>query len=198
MSDYRKLTDQELIILLKQGDQLAYTQIYDRYQTLLFLHAIKKVREEEDAKDIVQEIFADLWIRKEELSLQCTLSAYLYTCVRNKFVNLLQHKEVRMRYSVSFQSFIDENTVGSDLLIREKQLASLIEKEISALPVKMQKIFVLSRREHKSYKEIAAQLNVSEETVRKQVKNALKILRIKLGTILLFALVFWYYYNSRI
>jgi len=196
MPDYRKLTDPELILLLKEGDQMAYTQIYDRYQTLLFLHAIKKVREEEDAKDMVQEIFTDLWTRKKELSLQGTLSAYLYTCVRNKFVNLLQHKEVRMRFSASFQSFIDESTGGSDLLIREKQLAYLIEKEISALPDKMQKIFVLSRREHKSYKEIAAELNISEETVRKQVKNALKILRVKLGTVFLFALVFWYYYYN--
>jgi RNA polymerase sigma-70 factor (ECF subfamily) len=68
-------------------------------------------------------------------------------------------------------------------LVREKQLAAIIEREIAALPPKMREVFVLSRKEYLTHKEIAELLGISEQTVSKHVTNALKILRVKLGAV---------------
>jgi RNA polymerase sigma-70 factor (ECF subfamily) len=71
-----------------------------------------------------------------------------------------------------------------DEQIRVKELAALIEKEIAALPPKMQEIFILSKQEDLSYKEIALQLNISDKTAKQQVYNAVKLLRLKVASLL--------------
>lgn len=192
MNAYSTYSDQELATLLKEGDAFAYTEIFNRFQPLLFLHAIKKVHNEEEAKDMVQEIFTDLWLRHTDFNPARNLAAYLYTCVRNKFVNLLQHQHIRARYVDAFKDFMVSVAVPADEGMMEKQLANIIESEINALPGKMRQVFLLSRKEEKSYKEIALELNISEETVRKQIKNSLKILRTRLGFIHYLVFLFWY------
>lgn len=192
MTVYSAYSDQELAALLKEGDAFAYTEIFNRFQPLLFLHAVKKVYSEEEAKDMVQEIFADLWLRHADFKPERNLAAYLYTCVRNKFVNLLQHQQIRARYVDAFQDFISADVLPADEAMMGKQLQHIIETEINALPEKMRQVFLLSRREEKSYKEIALELNISEETVRKQIKNSLKILRTRLGLIQYLILLFWH------
>lgn len=155
---YHTFSDAELGTLLKEGNQLAYIEIFNRYQPLLFLHASKKMRNQEEAKDVVQEIFIDLWLKHTNFNPERNLAAFLFTCVRNKFVNLLQFKEVRTRYVQSFKEFAMQSTDLSDQPIREKQMSDLIEREINRLPEKMREIFLMSRREYKSYKQISDEL----------------------------------------
>ena len=164
MNRYQQYTDQELTDLLKSGDQRAYTQIYDRYQGLLYIYACKITKEENDAEDIVQEVF----------------------------FNLLDHKKVRADYAESFHKFLKAGSVQADYRIRERELIKLIEKEIALLPPKMREIFELSRKHQLSHKEIAERLGISEKTVKNQVNNALKELRVKLGifTFLIFLIKF--------
>lgn len=181
MEDYEIYTDQELISLLKGNSQSAFTQIYDRYQSLLFIYACKITKDESEAEDIVQEVLFYLWDKRHVISFQGSLSSYLYSAVRYKFFNLLDHKKVRIDYADSFQKFIKLESVQADYSIREKELSRLIEKEITLLPAKMREIFELSRKHHLSHREIANKLDISEKTVKNQVNNALKILRTRLG-----------------
>lgn len=192
MAAYSTLLDNELIDLLKSGDQTAYTQIYDRYQGLLFVYACKITKDEDEAEDIVQEVFFYLWDKRRTILFKTSLPAYLYSAVRYKYFNLLDHKKVRANYADSLQEFIEKGDVQADHVIREKELTRLIEKEISLLPPKMREIFELSRKAHLSHKEIAEKLNLSEKTVKNQINNALKELRVKLGlfTFLLFLMKF--------
>lgn len=183
MGGYSVLSDQELIALLKDGDKTAFTEIYDRFFGALYVFAHKKLRDEEDAKDIVQDLFANIWIKRESLSFSGVLSAYLYTAVRNKMLDVIGHKDYEGKYIKSLQGFMDQEQVQSDFLVREKQLAALIEQEINALPAKMRTVFLLSRRANMSYKEIALHLDLSEQTVRSHVKHALKILRLRFGLV---------------
>lgn len=183
MGGYSVLSDQELIALLKDGDKTAFTEIYDRFFGVLYVFAHKKLRDEEDAKDIVQDLFANIWIKRESLSFSGVLSAYLYTAVRNKMLDVIGHKDYEGKYIKSLQGFMDQEQVQSDFLVREKQLAVLIEQEIDALPAKMRAVFLLSRRANMSYKEIALHLDLSEQTVRSHIKHALKILRLRFGLV---------------
>ncbi|HMG07426.1 MAG TPA: RNA polymerase sigma-70 factor [Mucilaginibacter sp.] len=186
------LSDTELVDLLQSGDQVAYTQIYDRYQGLLYIYACKITKDEIEAEDIVQEVFFYLWDKRDTIIFNTSLSAYLYSAVRYKFFNLLDHKKVRSNYIDSFKEFIENGNIEADYAIREKELTALIEKEISLLPPKMREIFELSRKAQLSHKEIAEKLNISEKTVKNQVNNALKQLRVKLGmfTFLVFLMKF--------
>ena len=169
--------------MFKEGQRSAYEEIYHRYWALLFNHARKMLQSDEDAKDLVQDVFSVFWLDGPTLVLQTTLSAYLYSIVRYKVFNLIDRKKVRSNYLSSLEAFIKKNEYSSEYRVREKQMEELIEKEIAALPPKMREVFELSRKANMNYREIAERLNISDNTVKKQMSNALKILRSRLGVI---------------
>ncbi|RBQ07925.1 RNA polymerase sigma factor [Pedobacter miscanthi] len=191
MDIYTDYSDQALCSLLKEGDRQAYIEIYTRYNSLLYQYAYKKLRNREEAKDVVQEVFIQLWKRHQQLSFDTALAGYLYQSVRNRALNIFAHQQIEQKYIDSLNDFLDTETSGTDYLVREKDIAALIEKEINALPPKMRKVFLLSRRQHKTYKEIAAEMNISEDTVNTQMKRALKTMRNRLGP--LFVLIGFFY-----
>lgn len=182
MGAYKTLSDNELLQLLKESDHSAYTEIYHRYFYLIFTHAYKKLRDKEQAKDIVQDVFATLWFKRDFNLPASNLAGYLFTAVRNKIFDLFAHQQVESKYADSLKDYLStHSSVATDHLVRENQLKAYIEKEIQALPPKMRLIFEMSRKQQLSHKEIAEQLNVSENNVSKQVNNALRVLRTKLG-----------------
>lgn len=183
MPEYKKLSDQELLVLIKEEDHLAYEEVYHRYYFLLFTHAYKKVNRADEAKDVIQDVFTKLWSNRNNLSA-ANLAGYLYTAVRNKVFDLYAHERVKLNYVQSFQNYITNHHINpADHLIREKQLVSAIDQEIEQLPPKMRRIFELSRKENLSHSEIAQQLKTSENNVSKHVNNAIRILKLKLGVI---------------
>lgn len=180
MAAYSTYTDQELTVLLKQGDGNAFTEIYDRYWTALYLHGRKLLRDDVEAEDVVQDLFVQLWNNREMLSFNVALSSYLYRSTRNKILNQIAHKKIVTDYQRSLAKYIEEGKPTTDELLREKELALLIEHEITLLPPKMREVFEMSRKQHLSYKQIGEILGISDETVRRQVSNALAVLRTKL------------------
>ena len=181
MTDYSIHTDQELLALLRQEDKIAYTVIYDRYWAILFRHARKMTRNDEQAADVIQDLFTAIWLNASSLEVKSSLSSYLYTALRNRILKLIRHEQVKVNYLNTLPDFKNEGRNNTDELLREKELSTQIEEEISQLPPKMREIFELSRKAHLSYKQIAEETNIAEGTVKKQVYNALKILRAKLG-----------------
>lgn len=177
--------DIELIHLIKADNHIAFFELYERYKTVLYLHAKRMLDDEDETKDVIQEIFTTLWDKRTSLSISTSVKSYLYTAVRNKVLNLLTHRKFEINYLNSLQKVIDltENEVEGQ--IREKQLIVMIEKEIELLPAKMREVFELSRKQHLSHKEIAEKLSISDKTVKKQINNAIKILRQKINVFLI-------------
>jgi RNA polymerase sigma-70 factor (ECF subfamily) len=181
MALYQSLPDSRLAALLKDGDALAYTEIFERYKTLLYKHAFRMLEDEEDANDVIQDVYLALWQKRETLTIKISLAAYLYQSVRNRIFDHLTHQKVIARYLHSIRDFIEAGQYITEEQIRAKELAAIIETEIAALPQKMREVFELSRNEELSHKDIARKLNISDKTVKQQVYNAVKILRLKVN-----------------
>ncbi|HTM99198.1 MAG TPA: RNA polymerase sigma-70 factor [Pedobacter sp.] len=186
MLEYKTLCDRELTTLLKQGDKNAYTEIYNRYKQVLQNHLYKKLGNFEEVKDVLQDLFIKLWVNKADMPETDNLAGYLFCAARNRVFNHLSHKKVESKYINSLQTFITNDNYITDLWIREKEFAKIIRKEIDALPLKMREVFLLSRDGYLSHDEIAGNLNISPQTVSKQISNALRILRVKLGILFYF------------
>lgn len=187
------LSDITLTEQLKLGSHAAYTEIYERYFGVLYVHACKRMYDHEEARDLVQEIFFNLWSRREYLIPEKGVAPYLYSSVRNRLIDLMSKQSTYSKYITSLSDLSKTSTCVTDHLIREQQLAAIIEKEIDALPPRMREVFRLSRKNHFSHKQIAEQLQISELTVKTQIKQALKILRHKLGLIAYLAVIFKLY-----
>lgn len=184
MSIYSNYTDPELTALLKTGDQAAFAEIYDRYKRILFVHAFKKLTSSEEAEDVIHDVFTSLWKRRNVIEIKTQLAGYLHAAVRNRVFKVIARKQNESGYIESFLQSISQDNCITDHLVREKALLAHIEQEIADLPPKMQEVFRMSREEYLSHKEIAQKLQLSEKTVKNQVNNALKILRVRLGSFL--------------
>ncbi len=188
MQIYNNLSDLELASLIKADDQLAFAELYDRYKGALYVHAFNLLRDKEESRDVLQQVFATFWTKRKEMVLHSQPLGYLYTAVRNRIYNVIAHKQVESKYIASLAEYASSWDGDTDHLVRRNQLMQIINKEIEQLPEKMREVFELSRKGNLSHKEIAELLNISEKTVKNQVNNALKILRVKLG--ILFYLLF--------
>lgn len=169
------LPDKEkLFRLLCEGEKAAFDQVYNLYWKRLFLYVVKVIRDSEAAEDIVQEIFVSLWLRRHEITEQRTLSGYLFTAARFKGINFVQDQLKKGKHEESLIDHFNALQDGLVDLIQAKELNGIINKEIEKLPPKMRDVFVLSRRDQLSHKEISEKLNISDKTVKKQINNALK------------------------
>lgn len=186
MESYHSCSDQELADLLKSGHQAVFAEIYNRYKGMLYLHAYRMIQNKEDARDVVQELFAAIWLNREKIVIKTTLSAYLYGAIRNRILDVIAHHKIVNRYTDSLQDFLDAGETVTDNQIREKELKTIIETEISLMPLKMREVFELSRQQDLSHKQIANQLNISDKTVKKQISKAIKILRLKINILFTF------------
>lgn len=182
MNSYTGFSDGELFDLLKNDDQGAYLEIYDRYKVLLQNHAIRKLPEMDDVEDIIQELFIDLWEKRANIHLTTGLGNYLYTAVRNRIFNLFYKRQRQANYLNSLIGVIEKGEYITDLALREKEFSEIIRNEIDLLPPRMREVFVLHRNDGLTYKEIANLLGTSELTVATQVKKSLKTLRMRLGS----------------
>lgn len=182
MAPLSSLSDAALFDLFKSDSHTAYKEIYNRYYAALYIHAYKRLQDREECRDIIQELFTNLWLNRGEITLSGQLSGYLYTSVRNRIFDLLARKKLKSSYINSLQEFLNTNPSTTDYRIRQNQLTAIIDQEIQALPPRTREIFELSRKGHFTHKEIAEKLEISQQTVKSTINNALKVLRLKLGT----------------
>lgn len=181
MSVYSSLIDAQLLDLIKSGDEKAFAEIYERYWGLMYQHILKMLGDKDEAKDLVQELFTNMWLKAENIEFDTNLSGYLYVSARNKVINLIRHNQIKKDYLSSLSVFASDSNNTTLEQLNARDLAAAVEREIQSLPSKMREIFELSRKQYLSHKEIAHVLKISDKTVKKQIYNALKIIRLRLN-----------------
>jgi RNA polymerase sigma-70 factor, ECF subfamily len=183
-------TENDLLLYLAQGRQSAFRSIYDAYYRYLVVTAYQYLRDNDLARDTVQEVFADLWRRRQELPELTSLKAYLRRSVCNKALDILRHRK-RWQTDDEIPEIVS-NLHRADELTETLELTQAVQLAISELPEKCRAVFLLSRYEQQSHKEIATQLDISTKTIENQMTKALKHLRLRLEEqgLMLFLLIF--------
>ncbi|MCX6168761.1 MAG: RNA polymerase sigma-70 factor [Ignavibacteriales bacterium] len=174
------LSDRGLFELAKNNDQIAFNEIYKRYWSKLYIYAYNVLREKDICEDIIQEMFTNLWTRRKSLQID-NVSAYLYQAVRFQIFKQFRQRKLLERHNSEFEDFISENRIEESMEYLE--LYNRIESLIESLPEQRKIIFRLSRNEELSNKEIASKLNLSVQTIKNQITNALKTIRKSLKSI---------------
>lgn len=118
MLAYDKLSDQELIAMLRQRKHAAFTEIYNRYWTTLFMHAVKMLKDEEETVDVIQDIFTVLWHKSADLDINSSLTAYLYSSVRNRIISVIRHNKVHEGYMDSLSKLLIDRDFVTDNQVR--------------------------------------------------------------------------------
>ncbi|GGD66683.1 DNA-directed RNA polymerase sigma-70 factor [Emticicia aquatilis] len=176
--EYKILSDELLVKLLRVGEQDAFEEIYRRYWQKLLRSAQFKLRSKETIEEILQDLFISLWEKREKVLIE-NLEAYLNTSLRYLIINQIK-KQILQEKFVEYSLKKNELTDDVDESVAFNELSVAIEKAIEQLPEKTQQIFRLNRLEYKSVKEISVLLETPERTVEYHITQALKALRIHL------------------
>lgn len=168
------------IYRLKRGDALSFEYLYNRWSGKLYNFVMRLSKGDNFlAEEIVQSVFIKVWESRLLLDPERSFGAYLCTIAKNQLVNIYQHRMLEFVYQEKIQaSEPTENTTEKevDYHFLEEYIDSLIDQ----LPPARREIFILSRRNMLTNKEIAEKLNLSENTVESQLTKALSFLRNKI------------------
>lgn len=171
-----------------QREDITFEDIYLSYFSKMKHFAKEYVISEEDAENIVQDVFVELWENRKMLNMHINLIAYLFTTIKNKCLNHLRHKivvqdtasKMQEEYTITLQMNLDSLEIFDNNLFSEQDIEEIISRALDSLSDKCRKIFIMSKMEGKRQKEIAQELNISINTVETQMGIAYKKLRIEL------------------
>ena len=153
----------------------SFEMFFKKNYHLACLIALRYLKDEQQAEDIVQETFLHLWQKREELKVQRNLKQYLLNAVRNRSLNYLQRE--KQFSQLPDKSFPEDLKDDAESNFSEEELAVQIAKSIERLPPQCKKVFLLAYRDNLTYNEIASTLNLSKNTIKTQMGIAYKILR---------------------
>ena len=171
------VTDPDIIPKIAQGNKSAFETLFKSHYANLCGYAVKYVWEPDEAEEIVQDLFFNLWNKRSSLYISSSIESYLFRAVRNACLNYLKHRKVRENYAVAAQENHNPGLRLNDNPIETLELQKRIDEAIDALPPERKKVFMLSRHEGLKYKEIADALGISVKTVEAQMGKALKFLK---------------------
>lgn len=159
---------------IKNGDVSAYKQLFEDYYKELYLFARKYLADKEVAEEIVQDVFIALWENKINIYIATSLKSYLYTSVKNRSINYLKSKIYNLNFVGIEEAIKESREIQADKQLELTELNNVIKEAVEMLPPRCKEMFHLSRNSEMTYQEIADALDVSKETVKSQISEALK------------------------
>ena len=189
------MCDEELLCLFQGGNEAAFELLYNRYWEQMLTIAYYRVGCLETAKELVQDVFANLWQRREKLAIRTTFATYLSSAMRYAVLDYIRSQAVKEKYVTAIKKTVQGANNTTLESIEYQELTQVLNQEISKLPIKCQTVFKLSRIDHHSNKEIAEQLKISPKTVENHLTKALKVLRINLQEFMIFLLALIFFPN---
>jgi RNA polymerase sigma-70 factor (family 1) len=177
MGHLSKLPDEQILPLLKAGDRDAFSEVYHRYRNKVYSVALKILRQELDAEEVMQEVMLKLWRSASGLKEESNLDAYLKTITRNLSYNVLRRQALEAKTAIArgtdWRDF--SNETEEQVLLSETR--KVLQDAINRLPPQQKIVYQLCQQEGLKYEEAAKQLNLSANTVQGYMKLAIRSVR---------------------
>lgn len=182
----------ELVKRLKNGDMVAFDAIYNNYCHKLHEFVLMYLKQEEDAEEIVQEVFIKIWESRSKIDVYASFNSFLFTIAYNATMSLLR-KRVSETKSREFLKSVQKIDVEENVIdeIHFKELNFKVQSLLNQLTPRQKEIYLLSREEGLTHEEIAQKLNISESTVNNHLVSTLKYLKSHIDNSLAVNILFW-------
>jgi RNA polymerase sigma-70 factor (ECF subfamily) len=173
LSPNENYNEKELLLRISEGDERAFAQLVERFNGTLcaFLSTYISLRHQDLVEEVACDVFMQIWLTRETLPSLSHLGNYLFILARNKGLNALKRelREHKRRHGLT-PEVADDIDIHSQFI--ENRALDLIDEAISSLPAQQKKVWVLSRKQNLTYTQIAAELNISRETVKSYLQAA--------------------------
>jgi RNA polymerase sigma-70 factor (ECF subfamily) len=162
----------------------AFNEIYNTHAPALTSFAAARLTSLDEANDIIHDLFVHLWQDRENLTINISLRAFLFAAIRYRIIDHIRKNSTRKKYAEQIAKLPIHAQEETENKIFEKELREKLDDAMNQLSPRTREVFKLSRFEHLSVKEIAAKMDVSEQTVKNQLTTALAQLRSLLGKVM--------------
>lgn len=176
MTDYHSLTDQQLLQLLREEDRRAFTEIYRRYSSLIFSYARKNISASDECKEIVQDLFESLWLRRGVLKID-SLKSYLFTSTRYLMIRYFRRSRLFRQYAEHYTMFESAYESLPDDERSEQAVRARLMKALDGLADRCRTALILRFVENLSNSEIAERMNIAKGTVEVYMVRGVRHLR---------------------
>jgi RNA polymerase sigma-70 factor (ECF subfamily) len=177
----RTTPDDELAKRIRQHDRVAFELLFRRYAQPLCGFAYRYIRSMDIAEELVQDVFANIWERREEWAPQGSVKSYLFLSVRNRAFKVLKHEQVRHKYETAWAPEGVQDPMYIEATLDDIALRRIVDSAVNSLPERARLVFTLRREQELSYAEIATILGISIKTVENQMTRAIKLLQERLA-----------------
>ncbi|MDO8951255.1 MAG: RNA polymerase sigma-70 factor, partial [Draconibacterium sp.] len=177
MSTIKGIEEETLIQRFINGDQTAFELLFRFYYPGLVTFVAHIISDRDEAEEIVQDFFVNLWTVRKNIQKPTSLKSYFFVSVKNRAFNYLKKEQIREKTFAQLKELVEKDFLYQPDLFVESELQQQITKAMEKLPERTREVFMLSRFMVISNDVIATQLELSKRTVETQISNALKILR---------------------
>ncbi len=177
------VSDADLLARLRGGDHAAFEAIFRQWYEPVVRSANRVLHDPGVAEELSQDVFLELWRRRDTLAPDSSVAGYLMQAVRNRALNHLRHLQVQRKSAVYVEA-LSEPAEQADADTQAGELQDAIRDAIAALPPRTREVFLMSRERNLRYNEIAEQLGVTVKAVEANMSRALRQLREKLSPFL--------------
>ena len=181
-----------IIHRLKQDDKTAVDDLFAFYYPRLYQFSKSILMMESEIEDVLQEVFLKIWLNRHKIQHTETFNAYIYTITKHEVLNLIRSKLKDNNFREQLYLFAVAEEYQFQNKLEFEEIKSGIDRIVSNLPEKRQQIFILSRTNGLSNKEIAQQLNISEKTVEDHITHAIKKIKSSLKDMGILSLLYFY------
>lgn len=171
------LSEQQIVKSIKEGDINSFETLFKEYYERLCDFGMKYLKSIDQAEEVVQDTFYNIWKNRESLNIKTSLKSYLYTAIRNNCLQELRTRSLDIKYENYYKSHYVNESISPVDELNAKELSLVINKALNSLPERCKTIFKLSRDEGLKYQEIADKLSISIKTVEANMGKALKQFR---------------------
>lgn len=167
----------EDVIRLIEGDEDAFCLLYSRYKDRLLFFALRFLKSEELAEDVLQDVFTNVWLGRKLINPDVPFSSYLYLLVKHRALNELRSMErQQILRDCILENSIDYSDITKNEILSE-DLKNVLKKALAAMTPRQKEVFRLSREGQLSYKEISEKLGISVNTVHEHITSSLQVIR---------------------
>ena len=184
-------SNKELLLLLRKGDRVAFYNIYERYCKRLYGFVLRYIKQEDDAEEIVQEVFVKLWEARDKIDVYTSFDSFLFTIAYNTTMSLFR-KRIKEKKYLEYLKSVQQVQSAPNVIeeIHFNELNANVQSLLDQLTPRQKEIFKLSREEGLAHGEIAKRLGISVNTVKKHMTNTLTFLKTNMDNSLIVNLLF--------
>jgi RNA polymerase sigma-70 factor (ECF subfamily) len=192
MTELNFKSDGYLMLEIKAGNMLAFDALYKKYSARIYKFAFSILKLPEEAENIVQDVFLNLWINRDKVDSVSSVRYYVFSIAYHSSISVMRKRLKESQFLDELMRQQDLTQESPALQAEYRELEEKLNEVVNALPGRQKEVYLLHRVEGLKYAEIAERLGISVNTIENHMSRALRTIREKLGDYSLLAMLFWF------